>query len=199
MENPKNRKCTVLHSEYLSRKPWYTVRHERLALPDGRIIPDYYVFEYPDWVNITAIDREGRFVMIDQYRHGLGETSYEIPAGVIETSDSTPLEAARRELFEETGYGGGTWRLLTSISANPATQNNITHCFLATGVDRIGTQHLDATEDIGVHLFTRSEVLGLLRTDSIRQALMAAPLWRYFAEFPEAGETASGNSEKQEA
>lgn len=198
MENPKNRKCTVLHSEYLSRKPWYTVRHERLALPDGRIIPDYYVFEYPDWVNITAIDREGRFVMIDQYRHGLGETSYEIPAGVIETSDSTPLEAARRELFEETGYGGGTWRLLTSISANPATQNNITHCFLATGVERIGTQHLDATEDIGVHLFTRSEVLGLLRTDSIRQALMAAPLWRYFAEFPEAGETASGNSEKQE-
>ncbi|MCI7141141.1 NUDIX hydrolase [Alistipes sp.] len=199
MENPKKRKCTVLHSEYLSRKPWYTVRHERLALPDGRIIPDYYVFEYPDWVNITAIDREGRFVMIDQYRHGLGETSYEIPAGVIETSDSTPLEAARRELFEETGYGGGTWRLLTSISANPATQNNITHCFLATGVERIGTQHLDATEDIGVHLFTRSEVLGLLRTDSIRQALMAAPLWRYFAEFPEAGETASGNSEKQEA
>lgn len=199
MENPKKRICTVLHSEYLSRKPWYTVRHERLALPDGRIIPDYYVFEYPDWVNITAIDREGRFVMIDQYRHGLGETSYEIPAGVIETSDSTPLEAARRELFEETGYGGGTWRLLTSISANPATQNNITHCFLATGVERIGTQHLDATEDIGVHLFTRSEVLGLLRTDSIRQALMAAPLWRYFAEFPEAGETASGNSEKQEA
>lgn len=199
MENPKKRKCTVLHSEYLSRKPWYTVRHERLALPDGRIIPDYYVFEYPDWVNITAIDREGRFVMIDQYRHGLGETSYEIPAGVIETSDSTPLEAARRELFEETGYGGGTWRLLTSISANPATQNNITHCFMATGVERIGTQHLDATEDIGVHLFTRSEVLGLLRTDSIRQALMAAPLWRYFAEFPEAGETASGNSEKQEA
>lgn len=199
MENPKKRKCTVLHSEYLSRKPWYTVRHERLALPDGRIIPDYYVFEYPDWVNITAIDREGRFVMIDQYRHGLGETSYEIPAGVIETSDSTPLEAARRELFEETGYGGGTWRLLTSISANPATQNNITHCFLATGVERIGTQHLDATEDIGVHLFTRSEVLGLLRTDSIRQALMAAPLWRYFAEFPEAGATASGNSEKQEA
>lgn len=198
MENPKNRKCTVLHSEYLSRKPWYTVRHERLALPDGRIIPDYYVFEYPDWVNITAIDREGRFVMIDQYRHGLGETSYEIPAGVIETSDSTPLEAARRELFEETGYGGGTWRLLTSISANPATQNNITHCFLATGVERIGTQHLDATEDIGVHLFTRSEVLGLLRTDSIRQALMAAPLWRYFAEFPEAVSPASGNSEKQE-
>lgn len=195
MENPKNRKWRVLHSEYLARKPWFTVRHESLALPDGRTIPDYYVFEHPEWVNITAIDREGRFVMIDQYRHGLGETSYEIPAGVVEPSDASLLDAARRELREETGYGGGEWRLLTSISANPATQNNLTHCFLATGVERLGDQQLDATEDIRVHLFSRSEVLELLRTDRIRQALMAAPLWRYFAETPEAGEPAPGRSE----
>lgn len=196
MENPKNRKWRVLHSEYLARKPWFTVRHESLALPDGRTIPDYYVFEYPEWVNITAIDREGRFVMIDQYRHGLGETSYEIPAGVVEPSDASLLDAARRELREETGYGGGEWRLLTSISANPATQNNLTHCFLATGVERIGEQQLDATEDIRVHLFSRDEVRELLRTDRIRQALMAAPLWRYFAETPEAGEPAPGHTEK---
>lgn len=196
MENPKNRKWRVLHSEYLARKPWFTVRHESLALPDGRTIPDYYVFEYPEWVNITAIDREGRFVMIDQYRHGLGETSYEIPAGVVEPSDASLLDAARRELREETGYGGGEWRLLTSISANPATQNNLTHCFLATGVERIGEQQLDATEDIRVHLFSRDEVRELLRMDRIRQALMAAPLWRYFAETPEAGEPAPGRSGK---
>ena len=196
MENPKNRKWRVLHSEYLARKPWFTVRHESLALPDGRTISDYYVFEYPEWVNITAIDREGRFVMIDQYRHGLGETSYEIPAGVVEPSDASLLDAARRELREETGYGGGEWRLLTSISANPATQNNLTHCFLATGVERIGEQQLDATEDIRVHLFSRDEVRELLRTDHIRQALMAAPLWRYFAETREAGEPAPGHTEK---
>lgn len=134
--------------------------------------------------------------MIDQYRHGLGETSYEIPAGVVEPSDASLLDAARRELREETGYGGGEWRLLTSISANPATQNNLTHCFLATGVERLGDQQLDATEDIRVHLFSRSEVLELLRTDRIRQALMAAPLWRYFAETPEAGEPAPGPKEK---
>ena len=79
------------------------MRHETISLPDGRTIPDYYVFEYPDWVNVTAIDREGRFVMIDQYRHGLGETSYEIPAGVAEPSDETMLAAAQRELLEETG------------------------------------------------------------------------------------------------
>ena len=182
MENPKNRKWRVVRSEYLARKPWFTVRHESIELPDGRTIPDYYVFEYPDWVNVTAIDREGRFVMIDQYRHGLGETSYEIPAGVAEPSDETMLAAAQRELLEETGYGGGQWRLLTTLCANPATQNNLTHCFLATDVERLGAQRPDPTEDIRVHLLSRDEVLELLRTDRIRQALMAAPLWRWFAE-----------------
>lgn len=182
MENPKKRNWKVLRSEYLARKPWFTVRHESLELPDGRLVPDYYVFEYPDWVNVTAITRDGRFVVIDQYRHGLGETSYEIPAGVAEPSDASMLAAAQRELAEETGYGGGEWRLLTVLAPNPSTQNNLTYCYLATDVERLGEQRLDPTEDLGVHLLTRAEVLELLRTDRIRQALMAAPLWRYFCE-----------------
>lgn len=182
MEKPKKRNWKVLRSEYLARKPWFTVRHESLELPDGRLVPDYYVFEYPDWVNVTAITRDGRFVVIDQYRHGLGETSYEIPAGVAEPSDASMLAAAQRELAEETGYGGGEWRLLTVLAPNPSTQNNLTYCYLATGVERLGEQRLDPTEDLGVHLMTRAEVLELLRTDRIRQALMAAPLWRYFCE-----------------
>lgn len=182
MEKPEKRGWKVLRSEYLARKPWFTVRHESLEGPDGQLLPDYYVMEYPDWVNVIASTRDGRLVFIDQYRHGLGETSYEIPAGVIEPSDPSPLHAAQRELREETGFGGGEWRLLTVLSANPATQNNLTHCFVATGVERLGTQHLDPTEDIRVHLFPEDEALRLLRTDAIRQALMAAPLWRYFCE-----------------
>lgn len=182
MKNPENRKWTVLSSEYFAQKPWFTVRHECIGLPDGRRIPDYYVFEYPEWVNVIAITRDGQFVLIDQYRHGLGETSYEIPAGCVDPSDASMLAAAQRELAEETGYGGGTWRCLTVLSANPATQNNLTHCFLATDVEPIGDQQLDPTEDIRIHLLTRDQVLDLLHTDRIRQALMAAPLWRYFAE-----------------
>ena len=91
MENPKSRAWKVVKSEYLARKPWFTVRHESIELPDGRSIPDYYVFEYPDWVNVIAITKEGKFVFIDQYRHGLGETNYEIPAGVAEPDDASML------------------------------------------------------------------------------------------------------------
>ncbi len=182
MKALKNRKWKVLTSEYVARKPWFTVRHESVQLPDGRVAPDYYVFEYPDWINVIAITRDGHFVLIDQYRHGLGQTDYEIPAGVAESSDASMLAAAQRELAEETGYGGGEWREIMVVAPNPSTQTNLTYCYLATGVERLGEQHLDPTEDIRVHLLTRDEVLELLRTNQIKQALMAAPLWRYFYE-----------------
>lgn len=182
MKKPENRSWKVLSSEYLIRKPWCTVRHECVKMPTGKQLPDYFVFEYPDWVNVIAITREGSFVVIDQYRHGLGETSFEIPAGVTEPGDRSMLAAAQRELLEETGYGGGEWRELMVIAPNPATQNNLTHCFLAINVEHLASQNLDATEDIRVHLLTRDDVFDLLHTGAIRQALMAAPLWRYFYE-----------------
>lgn len=173
-------KWETVSSEYLFRRPWLTVRHDKVRLPDGRINPEYYVLEYPDWINILAITEDGKFVFERQYRHGLGKTCYEIPAGVIEQGE-TPLEAARRELQEETGYGEGEWSPLMTISGNPSTTSNITHCFLARGVKKISGQHLDATEDITVCLLDETQVKDLLVNDQIRQALMAAPLWKYFA------------------
>lgn len=174
-------KWETISSEYLFRRPWLTVRHDKVRLPDGRINPEFYVLEYPDWVNIIAITENGEFVMERQYRHGLDKTCYEIAAGVVENGE-TPLEAARRELEEETGYGGGDWKELMLISGNPSTTSNLTHCFLAEGVKKVSAQHLDSTEDLSVCLLSLDQVRLLLVHDKIRQALMAAPLWKYFAE-----------------
>ena len=65
------KKWEVLGREYLYRRPWLTVRRDRVRLPTGAVNDEYYVLEYPTWVNVIAIDREGRFVMVEQYRHGL--------------------------------------------------------------------------------------------------------------------------------
>lgn len=180
MEDINDRKWEILSTEYLIRRPWLTARRDHVKLPTGVENPEFYVLEYPDWVNVIAITKEGEFVMIRQYRHGLGETRYELCAGVSEEGED-PVESARRELYEETGYGGGEWQPWMTISANPSTTNNLTHCFLATGVERLSEQHLEETEDITVHLLTEAEVKALLVNDEIRQSLMAAPLWKYFA------------------
>ena len=178
--NTDDRKWEILSSEYLIQRPWLTARRDHVKLPTGVENKEYYILEYPDWVNVIAITKEGEFVMIRQYRHGLGETRYELSAGVCEEGED-PMESARRELYEETGYGGGEWQLWMTVSPNPSTSTNLTYSFLATDVERISTQHLEATEDITVHLLSEAEVRALLENDEIRQALMAAPLWKYFA------------------
>lgn len=183
VKQPENRKWQLLSSEYLHREPWLTVAHNAYRLPYGRVAPGYYILEYPDWVNVIARTAEGLFLLISQYRPGLDATCFELVAGVCDRDDTAPLASAQRELLEETGFGGGSWRELMSISANASTTNNLTHCFVAEGVHRIADhQDLDATEDIQVHLLTVDEVRELLCSNAIKQATHLAPLWRYFAE-----------------
>ena len=153
-----------------------------MLLPNGNHIPEYYILEYPDWVNTIAITKDGKFVFVRQYRPGLGRTSYELCAGVCDKEDASPLVSAQRELWEETGYGKGNWREYMVISANPSTHTNLTHCFLATDVEPIDHQHLEDTEDLSVHLLTFEEVKQLLENNEIMQSLNAAPLWKYVAE-----------------
>lgn len=178
--NDDNRKWEVLESEYLIRRPWLTARRDHVRLPNGNEIPDFYILEYPNWVNTIAITTEGQFVLIRQYRHGIREINFELCAGVCDEGEE-PLVAAKRELYEETGYGNGEWKLWMTISPNPTSMTNTNYCYIATNVEKISTQHLEPTEDISVHLMSKDEVKELLMNGGIRQSLMAAPLWKFFA------------------
>ena len=176
----KIEKWQTLSTEYLIKRPWLTARRDCVRLPDGRINDEYYLLEYPDWVNVLAITDNGSFVMIEQYRHGIDRVITELCAGVIEDGED-PETAARRELLEETGYSGGKWSLLSVICQNHSTCNNYTYCFLAEGVVLTSDQHLDATEDIAVRLMSENQLCEMLMNDEMKQAMMAAPLWKYFA------------------
>lgn len=169
MMEEKEKAWKTVSSKYLFRRPWLTVRCEDMLLPNGNHIPEYYILEYPDWVNTIAITKDGKFVFVRQYRPRLGRTSYELCAGVCDKEDASPLVSAQRELWEETGYGKGNWQEYMVISANPSTHTNLTHCFLATNVEPIDHQHLEDTEDLSVHLLTFEEVKQLLENNEIMQ------------------------------
>ncbi len=168
----------VEQSEYIHQLPWFTVRKEAIRMENGGTIPNYFIFEYPDWVNVVAVTTDNQLVLIRQYRHGLAGVHYELCAGVVDAGED-PLVAAQRELLEETGFGGGHWEPLMTLSANPSTHSNLTHAFLATGVELKQAQHLESTEEITVHLVSLERAIAIINTGEMMQSLHLAPLLKY--------------------
>lgn len=177
----KEQNWETLSSEYIIKRPWLTARRDKLQMPNGHICDEWYVLEYPQWVNIIAITIDGQIIMERQYRHGLKRFAWEIPAGVVEQNE-TPEQAAKRELLEETGFGGGNWTEIMQLSANPTAMTNINYTFLATNVEQVSKPNQESSEDISVWLMSPNEVIDILKNGDIIQSLMAAPLWKYFAQ-----------------
>lgn len=152
-----------------------------MILPSGFEMDDFYVIESNDWVNVIAITEDGRYIIEEQYRHGIGRICFELPAGNVSKGEN-PLDAAKRELMEETGFAGGKWELFCDSAPNASGMDNLCHTFLAKGVKKNTESHLESSEEIHVHLKTKDEVVELLKNNSIVEAVMQAPLWRYIKE-----------------
>ena len=159
-----------LSSKYLVRAPWATLRVDTCKMPDGTLIPEYYVLEYPNWVNVIALTEDDQVILVRQYRHAVGEEILEIPGGVIEENES-PEQAARRELLEETGYKFTSFEFLADLYANPSTANNKTHCFLAKGGIKTSDQKLDRGEELIVELVSLAELKELVLNNKLGQSL----------------------------
>lgn len=177
---PRNLEWKTLSSEYVYKDNWFTARKDRCEMPSGKIVDPYYILEFPDWVNAVALTEEGKIIMVRQYRHALGQTILEIPGGCIEKSDRNPEAAMRRELLEETGYEFNALESIGDISPNPSTNNNTTYMFIAYDGKKTHNQNLDPNEEIEVLELSRSEVIRLLKTNKIRQALHTTCLFYAF-------------------
>jgi ADP-ribose pyrophosphatase len=167
-------KWKILSSEYLFNDLWFKVRKDRCQKPDGGIVDPYYVYEFPTWVTALAFTEDGRIIMERQYRHAIDDICIEIPGGCVDDTDKNLEEAIARELLEETGYSFSTYEYLGKISANPSTNSNLMHMFLAKGGKKVSDQHLDANEDIQVELVTVAELKAMIRENKILQAMHVA-------------------------
>ena len=127
MEKQEIKNWRVLDSEYISREPWFTVRKERVEVGNGSIIPSYYVLEYPAWICVLAIDKEGNMIMERQYRHGFGRVDYELCAGVMDMPVFSINVGVGRNLIYSGGDMKGFYQIL-------ALKTYITrHLFLHVG------------------------------------------------------------------
>lgn len=178
-------------------KPWPTVASEHLAdyhifrvRKDRKISPrtgtshDFFVTECPDWVNVVAITSDQQIVLVKQYRHGTNTIDLEIPGGVMDKSDISPVMAGIRELREETGYEGANARVIGCIRPNPAFMSNTCHTVLIEGCQLRHELDLDQGEDLVTTLRPKSEIPALLKRGEIPHSLVMVALCFYLQRTP---------------
>ena len=166
----------VLPWEELGREIRYAtrifkVRKDRMRAPSGGREREYDVIEAPDWTNVIAITDEDNVVLIRQYRPGIKKVTLEIPGGMIDPGE-TPIQAAMRELSEETGYQSSGWRHLGTIFPNPAIQTNRAITFLAQSARLLSEPHPDEDECIEVFERPLKDVPRLIREGEIQHSLV---------------------------
>jgi 8-oxo-dGDP phosphatase len=132
-------------SSTILKNRWIDLRADDCTTPAGVSVSPYYVLGCPDWAHCACFDQDGRICVVKQYRHG-SRVMMELPGGVVEV-DEDPLEAAKRELREETGIHATDWRQSGNFSPNPATHTNRFFIF-ACRVRSIEAPDLQASEEI---------------------------------------------------
>jgi ADP-ribose pyrophosphatase len=170
---------TKLGSEFGPELPLFRVRFDTMRHPTSAVEFQRIVLETSDWVNVIAVTIDGLIVMVEQYRFGVGELTTEPAAGMVDIGED-PIDAAKRELLEETGFGGGIWRSLGAVQANPAIHNNQCHHWLAEGVEVVQEPTPDDGEAIRVHLMTLDDVKEAIATGKLKHPLGLSALSRVF-------------------
>ena len=158
-------------------------RIDRLRNPRNGKVFERLVLESIDWVNVVALDANGRSLMIRQYRFGVGYTTLETPGGMVDPGEDSKTAAAR-ELLEETGFASDNWSYLGAVEPNPAFHNHLCHHWLAQDVYRAQTQNLGDGESIALEFMTEEQVRAAVVSGELKHALALSALSRVFSVWP---------------
>jgi 8-oxo-dGTP pyrophosphatase MutT (NUDIX family) len=169
---------TILDSRITYHDPWLKVRTDRCRTASGAEVSPYHVLEYKDVVTIVPLTLAGRLVMLREYRHGAARVMLGLPGGGIEVRDADREAAARRELAEETGFGGGRFRRLLDAWQCAGTHTNSVTTFLALGVEPQAGPSPDLGESLELAIEDFVDILRALRANTLKiQSDHVAALW----------------------
>ncbi|NQU58421.1 MAG: NUDIX hydrolase [Rhodospirillales bacterium] len=169
-------------SEIIKADPWLTLSVQQVQVPDGRIIDDFYQLALPDFVIAFAQTILQKVVMIRQYKHGAGQTSLTLPGGLIEKGE-VALDAAKRELLEETGYRAPSWKSLGSYTVNGNLGCGTGHFFMATGAENIQPPNSGDLETMEILMLSEQQVAKALRDGEIMLLNHAAVVALVLADY----------------
>ena len=173
-------KWRVTASRHIHKDRWISLRADDCVTDEGAVVAPYYVLEYPDWVEIVALDAADNVLLVKQYRHGLGDISTELPAGGMDPGETDPVEAARRELLEEAGCAGAL-TLVGESRPNAGTHTNRTHIVLARDVVKVAEPQDDPSERIESLWVPLAEAIRMALAGEITVGMQAASLLRGLA------------------
>ena len=163
-------KWKTLSTEYIVHHQYFTARKDVCEIPDGRIVPAYFVVELPVSVCAMAITEDGYVILVNQYRHPVGEILTELPGGFVDKGEE-PDKAIARELLEETGYEFDLIDYVGRVAGNPGLLTGYTNLYLARGGKKVAKQQLDDNEQIELLLVPVEEVRAMLHQNGFVQAL----------------------------
>jgi len=156
----------------------FQVRREDCRHPGTGREAGFFILGAPDWINVVAVTPQDELVLVRQYRHGIKDFTLEIPGGMVDPGE-TPLEAARRELREESGYEAAEWVDLGFVEPNPAILENRCHTFLARDAVKVAEPSPDGNEEFEQVRRPVSEMFSLVRDGSIRHSLVICAFHAY--------------------
>jgi ADP-ribose diphosphatase len=164
----KVRPWRVQQSDLVFDNRWARVRRDRCELPDGKIVPDYYYWDGFDFAQTFAVTKNHEILLARQYKHGVKEIVTELPAGLVDPTDLSPVATAQRELQEETGYVGRDWLALGELHVSSAKATTRAFAFLARNVTKACEQSPDSNETIEVLTVGTDDVIDLISRGIIR-------------------------------
>ena len=166
---------TKTRSTVLDQRPWLRVENHTVELPDGRLIQDWPWIITPDYVNVVAVTADEHFICFRQVKYGIEGTTLGIVGGFMETGEE-PINAARRELLEETGYESTDWTPLGSYRVDPNRGVAIGHLYLVRQARYVTPRNADDLEEQELLLLTRREMEAALARGEFRVLSWAASI-----------------------